>query len=300
MKEKKDCKIIQDLLPNYIEELTNLETNNYIEEHIKKCNECNNVLENMKKDLKIDTEKRDEREVKYIKKYSTRVRVLKSIILLIIIIFVIVTARKMYLISNLSNKANESVLNTNYHRIIYSYSQGYYIKSEIFSLDNKKKMIITTMSDEESKTVTMYATRNGEEYGVERYLANIYTETKDSKTVELDKNIGISVDAQNTLYTENIFKLFLYSVPTSIKKTTFYGKECYYISNFSGPLSPMDVGTYIDKESGLMVGTMASEYEDVDGTIGRNPTSEYVYEFNVVTENDFIEPDINEYEIIEE
>ena len=62
----------------------------------------------------------------------------------------------------------------------------------------------------------------------------------------------------------------------------------------------MDVGTYIDKESGLMVGTMASEYEDVDGTIGRNPTSEYVYEFNVVTENDFIEPDINEYEIIEE
>ena len=27
MKEKRDCKIVQDLLPNYIENLTNEETN---------------------------------------------------------------------------------------------------------------------------------------------------------------------------------------------------------------------------------------------------------------------------------
>ena len=37
MKEKKDCKIVQDLLPNYIEKLTNEETNNYIEDHLKEC-----------------------------------------------------------------------------------------------------------------------------------------------------------------------------------------------------------------------------------------------------------------------
>ena len=34
MKEKKDCKIVQDLLPNYIEKLTNEETNNFIEEPV--------------------------------------------------------------------------------------------------------------------------------------------------------------------------------------------------------------------------------------------------------------------------
>ena len=30
MKEKKNCKIVQDLLPNYIEKLTNEETNIFI------------------------------------------------------------------------------------------------------------------------------------------------------------------------------------------------------------------------------------------------------------------------------
>ena len=37
MKEKRDCKIVQDLLPNYIEKLTNDETNKYVEEHLKEC-----------------------------------------------------------------------------------------------------------------------------------------------------------------------------------------------------------------------------------------------------------------------
>ena len=52
MKEKRDCKIVQDLLPNYIENLTNEETNRFIEEHLKECPECQKVLENMKKELK--------------------------------------------------------------------------------------------------------------------------------------------------------------------------------------------------------------------------------------------------------
>ena len=67
MKEKKDCKIVQDLLPNYIENLTNEETNKFIDEHLKECNECQKIFENMKKDFKVNTTKRDEREVKYIK-----------------------------------------------------------------------------------------------------------------------------------------------------------------------------------------------------------------------------------------
>ena len=40
MKEKRDCKLVLDLLPNYIEKLTNEETNNFIEEHLKGCEEC--------------------------------------------------------------------------------------------------------------------------------------------------------------------------------------------------------------------------------------------------------------------
>ena len=43
MKEKKDCKIVQDLLPNYIEKLTNEETNKYVEDHLKECEKCKKI-----------------------------------------------------------------------------------------------------------------------------------------------------------------------------------------------------------------------------------------------------------------
>ena len=82
----KDCKIIQDLLPNYIEELTNKETNTYIEEHLKVCNECKKVLQNMKNELKVDNEKRNQREVKYIKKFNNRLKILKVTIAIILVI----------------------------------------------------------------------------------------------------------------------------------------------------------------------------------------------------------------------
>ena len=110
MKEKKDCKIVQDLLPNYIENLTNEETNKFIDEHIKECNECQKTFENMKKDFEANTTKRDEREVKYIKKYSNKMKLLKTILLVIIVIYVIVIARRTIIMTSLSKKVNKSVI----------------------------------------------------------------------------------------------------------------------------------------------------------------------------------------------
>ena len=43
MKEQKICNIVQDLLPNYIENLTNEETNKFIDENLKECSECNQL-----------------------------------------------------------------------------------------------------------------------------------------------------------------------------------------------------------------------------------------------------------------
>ncbi len=40
MERKSDCKLVEDLLPNYIEEMTLKETNKFIEQHLKKCQEC--------------------------------------------------------------------------------------------------------------------------------------------------------------------------------------------------------------------------------------------------------------------
>ena len=54
MKNQKQCKIVQDLLPTYIEDLTSEETNQYIEEHIKNCNDCEQALLDMKGELKLE------------------------------------------------------------------------------------------------------------------------------------------------------------------------------------------------------------------------------------------------------
>ena len=52
MKEK-ECKIVQDLLPNYIEKLTNEETNQFIEEHIEQCEECKEKLKKMEEKINV-------------------------------------------------------------------------------------------------------------------------------------------------------------------------------------------------------------------------------------------------------
>ncbi|MFG6319378.1 MAG: zf-HC2 domain-containing protein, partial [Clostridia bacterium] len=51
MMKMKECKIVQDILPNYIEQLTSEETNQYVEEHLNSCEECKNIYENMKSEM---------------------------------------------------------------------------------------------------------------------------------------------------------------------------------------------------------------------------------------------------------
>lgn len=81
----RDCKIVRDLLPNYIEELTDEVTNEFINEHIEKCPECAQVLKDMNGEIKLEEINQD-REIKYLKKIRTRVKQTIAIVSLIVII----------------------------------------------------------------------------------------------------------------------------------------------------------------------------------------------------------------------
>lgn len=48
---KKGCGIVQDLLPLYAEKMTNDESNDMIEEHLRDCMECREKLERMREEL---------------------------------------------------------------------------------------------------------------------------------------------------------------------------------------------------------------------------------------------------------
>ena len=112
MKEKRECKIVQDLLPNYVDGLTNEETNKYIEEHIKECTECTEILANMQKKLNVKIGEKDKKIVKILKKYNNKMLFLKImfvIFLIIIILFGANVARKYIILKQIANKADETI-----------------------------------------------------------------------------------------------------------------------------------------------------------------------------------------------
>lgn len=83
--EKRDCKIVRDLLPNYIEKLTDEVTNEFIEEHISKCEECRRALHDMNGEVEVEEFNQDE-EIKYLKRLNTKVKMTIAIVTLIVII----------------------------------------------------------------------------------------------------------------------------------------------------------------------------------------------------------------------
>ena len=44
---KKECEIVRDLLPNYVENLVGTQTKDFIKDHLKTCSECTKILKNM-------------------------------------------------------------------------------------------------------------------------------------------------------------------------------------------------------------------------------------------------------------
>lgn len=60
MKINLPCEIVMDLLPSYIDKLTSEMSTESVEEHLKECEKCQNVLEGMKESLR--EEKQEESE----------------------------------------------------------------------------------------------------------------------------------------------------------------------------------------------------------------------------------------------
>ena len=133
MSRKNECKIVQDLLPNYVEGLTNEETNLFIEEHLRECNTCKKMFNNMKTEIQKPDKEVNKNEVNYIKKYNIKLKTLKIIIIIILIIFITILGRKTIILSSLSEKAKENQSYDNYYIKLNSYQGDYFITTEIYN-----------------------------------------------------------------------------------------------------------------------------------------------------------------------
>jgi len=97
MKEQTICKIVEDLLPNYIERLTSEETNRFIEEHIDTCERCRQLWKVMNAEIRGEKQV-PATELKFLKKIK-KARVaagIFSIILALLFVYLLYSAEFKY------------------------------------------------------------------------------------------------------------------------------------------------------------------------------------------------------------
>lgn len=278
MKEKRDCKIIQDLLPNYIEKLTNEETNHFIEEHLKECTECQNIFENMQKELKVNTTKRDEREVKYMKKFSSKMKLLKFIILFFLIIYVIIVGRRTVIMTSLSEKAKENQAYNNYYAKLYSYRGDSLTVIESYNKGEDYLTTITRAVDNNQIQKIIHYKKGNEQI--------ILTEVDGKKYIQDSKEIINGQIIPVTYVSDGLLANMQYAFFIGIDKTYCNGKECYIIKGDS-------YERYIDKETGLAVREIEKSNKEI--TRQTDIVVDYKYEFNTVKDSDIAKPDITGY-----
>lgn len=224
------------------------------------------------------------------------VKVLEIVIVIVLLAIILFVGRNMFIVSKLANIAEEKIQVNNYHQIVYSYHLGDYQKEETFKLGDKKKVILTQINEDSISTTTMYGKKISNDKDI--YSVNIYGESKEGKKAKIAEKMKLVENLKNEFYTENWWDLLTSSAFTSITTTTFNGNQCYYITNFKGKNTDTKEGMYINKDTGLPISIMGYEYESSSKGEDKIRSSilEYVYEFNTVTEEDFVEPNLNEYQ----
>ena len=272
MKEKRDCKIVQDLLPNYIEKLTDDETNLFIEEHLIECSKCKKILENMKKDMEVNNTEKNKQEIKYIKKFNKKLKFLKNIIIIIVLLFIIIVGRKAFILSNLSNKAQEIQNSQNYYLKLESYASGTMTITEAYYKQEKALVEINIYSKEKGEVKqTMY--KSGDEK-----ISLI--ENGDNKVLIAMGDISVRPIA----FTSESFLVNLYTaITTNVEKIILDGKQCYMIRDGN-------TEKFIDINTGLAIKIIDNQ---------NNRTVDYEYKYGIVKDSDIIKPDITGYTITE-
>lgn len=287
---KKECKIVQDLIPNYLEKVTTEETNEFIKEHIEGCKECKDVYLAMKHDLKINVIDTEE-TINYMKRFKTKLKILRNVLLIIIVIFAIIVGRKIFVLAKLFNTSNKLYDKNNYEKV--QTEQGgwepndlnnYYCKSIATQSDGK--IILVEEYRKNGKALTTIKTSNV--YEKEIYIKEtMYSDGKESLAFTEDlKENTITTTKGNMLqggigqvpslsdgYWDIYFKYLLFA---NIYETKLVDKECYVIKIDNKE-------QYVDKETGIIVKVIDNDY---------NIVTDFYYKFGTVTDDDVKKPNI--------
>ncbi len=265
----KYCKIVQDLLPNYIEGLTSDETNKFIEEHLKECVECKEIYTRMKEEFykKESDEKVNINFLKKHKKQISKLRITLFIIIIAILILLVNVGRKTYILRKYENANIEYSKCTNYYKKMEN--EG--AISEIWRKDEKILFKRTSESGEQ----IIYSDQNDTWIIVNEKNPEVKIATRLS---EESKIASIGSLASPVLPSNNIWAEIGTAFLSRITTKNVDGVKCYDIYVF-----PDYIHTLVDKNTLLIKQGINGKYLE--------------YRINNVTDEEVKMPDLTGYEI---
>ena len=302
MEKKIECKIVQDLLLGYVDDVLNEESKKVVEKHLSECDMCQRRLKEIRQDIE-NSEITQEKEIDYLKKIRIKNRI-KSIFIAVGILFliaVIIFLRNFIIVSSLSNKAEKSLTSENYYReSVQRVSSDKSVLVKEYYKDGKYKRIEEIYTDKgvDIGTATYATVNSGERIEIDSENKIVRIDRSEfAKQMNSEKNLKNLHSAKSSLL-YNVLKSLCCSIHTSYKGL---GREYYVLSVWDRDKGEM----WIDKETGL---TLKDDHEG-NGTMvvyypGSNVVKEefrvvheYRYEFDIVTDEDVTVPDYTGYEI---
>ena len=274
MKENNNCKIVQDLLPNYIEELTNEYSNELIEKHFMECSDCKEIYENMKNKVNINEISEEKSKIKIFKKINKKMKLFKMIILIIVIILLVIYLRRVSIIFWLDIKAKKYDNVDNYHSTSISYlGKGRISETETYYKDGKFIRIICI---EDSKLIEYCDGNSVKSLNVDRngkITENYIDEAEQNGIIE-----NYNQNYEGLGFFANIFMGINYEVYSGRAN----GRDCYILRN-------KNFEWFKDKETGktvkMIIYQEVSEKEKEKGKeISDIITDNYYEEGNVTDE----------------
>ena len=300
---KKECEIVRDLLPNYVEDLVGNQTKEFIETHIAECTECKEIFNNMQGNIIQESENNfleEKVEINQIKRYRRKMTILKiislifllrasicsvklhSLIFLLTIITLFISFCTIYIpkyciISKIYDEIQENKNMNNYKftmtqyyitsndEKINSFTDVYYYKDGTFKSESYSN---------KSKKIINYGSIYNEDVIYKDYNTNIVF----NNTTYPYKIKGSIFNCFNDI--ENYMQNKLSIINLKIKEDTYNNKDCYVI------LFGKSRELWIDRQIMLPIREIQKNNEKI------NFERTFLIEENIVSDNDILPTDI--------
>lgn len=321
----KDCEIIRDLLPLYVDDVCSTGTKELVEKHLKNCNECQKIFEAMEKEE--HNKNYDEKES--IKSFNNKIKRNKTkavVISLIIFVIGMLLIKYIYsciLFNHIINKAHKfsDIDNMYIQKMENSLSGEIFVTKEYYK-DGKFKEVHKSYTKDKVTTIYTKYTSVGSNEVVIIYPDNraiIEKELRIMNRESMLKNIPFINNNSMVFRTMTPVFLSMKSKKINVGAYSNENKKCYILQD------KFNIGTnweiWLDKETGLPIkeinmNGLRSYYSDnKEENIDENKledylskkqdilinsgdsVTEYKYEFDIVTDEDVKMPDLSKYEI---